>query len=83
MFLCTNPHMGWLNPICIMIDMTQRFILHMFKIICTHDNVSQKYHFLRKSIISLTKKVLIYFPRCTKGLFPFIVDYMLKVFILN
>ena len=33
MLLCTNPHVGWLNPIYILIDMTQRSILRMVRLI--------------------------------------------------
>ena len=50
----------------------------MFKIIHTLDNASHtQKNCLRDSFFSSTEKVLTYFPRCAKGIFPFIVDHML------
>ena len=48
MLLCINPHISWLNLICIIIDMTQRSTLHMFRIIHSRDDISQKCHFMRR-----------------------------------
>ena len=48
MLLWINPHISWLNLICIIIDMTQRSTLHMSRIIHTRDDVSQKCCFIRR-----------------------------------
>ena len=58
--------------------MTQRSTLHMFRIIHTRDDISQKVSFYEKSQYnSSTEAVLTSFPRCANGFNHFIFDQRL------